>query len=168
MKQDIDAPIFEEFITAKQLMKQQGLSFAELRLKNLPAYKQIPIYEDLICSSLAKSPKKDPFTGLLRMQTEKKLIGMDIVKFIPFTKEDFEEALYEKKDIEWFENTDMNHDKTQNYSNKAPKEKALLAAAWKKEKKTRREIAKLLYKEEFETGSRTIKALMKRVDRLLE
>jgi len=64
------------------------------------------------------------------------------------------------------ESTAPKIEKAIDYSLKTKSEQAELAKRWKEEKKTRREIAKLLYKKEFEAGWPLRAALMKRVDRL--
>ena len=89
-------------------MKRWGFSFAELRMKNLPAYKQVDFihlpygYE---YSPLIALTERDPVTGQRRLKDLRtEFTGKDIGEFIPKTKEDFEEAFYKIEDIEEFEN----------------------------------------------------------------
>jgi len=187
MSKKIDT--FKKLISANQLMKRWGLPFEELRMKNLPAYKQVDFvhwpYGAFGPNWIRAVTKIDPVTGqrwLKDIETE--FTGMDIGEFIPKTKEDFKEAFYKIEDIEEFENKNPEilnepltiptpEDTTWNqtplndidYSTKSKSEQKELAKRWFKEGKSRGEIAKLLFKKEFENGLRSIGALMKRVDR---
>ncbi|MBT4199404.1 hypothetical protein [Desulfobacula sp.] len=64
------------------------------------------------------------------------------------------------------ESTAPKIEKPIDYSLKTKNEQAELVRRWKEEKKTRREIAILLFKKEYENGYIKIETLMKRVDRL--
>lgn len=62
--------------------------------------------------------------------------------------------------------SDLNKNKSVDYSSKTRSEKTELAKRWKEEGKTRLEIAKKLFPKDFENGFIKKSSLMKRVDRL--